>query len=68
MTHDLKTTISRRDVLMTALKGTVGASLAVTARVSAGEASSPTTHLPEFIPENDYPFFGCELPDDWPVH
>ena len=52
-------TLTRREALLNALKGTVAAAMAVPVMVqSAPEipAQAETT----FLPENDYPFFGYE--------
>ena len=46
---------TRREALLGALQGTVAAALAVPL-VSSG-AELPATQEPEFVPENDYPFF-----------
>ena len=51
-------TLTRREALLGALQGTVAASLAVPL-LSTG-AESPAPSEPEFVPENDYPFFGWE--------
>ncbi len=48
-------TLTRREALLSALQGTVVASLAVPLIATAVE--EPT---PEYVPENDYPFFGWE--------
>lgn len=50
--------ITRREALLSAIKGTVAASLAVPFITDAAEPASPPQ--PEFVPENDYPFFGYE--------
>lgn len=52
------TSITRREAMLNALKGTVAASLAVPFITDAAEPASPSE--PEFVPENDYPFFGYE--------
>lgn len=49
-------TLTRREALLGALQGTVAASLAVP--LIASSAELPAVHEPEFVPENDYPFFG----------
>jgi hypothetical protein len=53
-------TITRREVLLRALKSTVVASAAAPVVVQA--APYPPTSPPEseFVPDNDYPFFGYE--------
>jgi hypothetical protein len=50
--------ITRREALLRTIEGTVAATLAVPLITTASEPSSPPQ--PEFIPENDYPFFGPE--------
>jgi hypothetical protein len=50
---------TRREALLTVIKGTVAATLAAPIIMNAEESPLPTE--PEFVPENDYPFFGCEL-------
>lgn len=56
--------LSRREALFNVLKGTavsaVVAPIAVQAQ-PAIPASAPEPE-PEFVPENDYPFFGGEVP------
>jgi len=52
-------TLTRREALLNALKGTVAAALTVPCIVAASEPPLPS-HEPEFVPENDYPFFGPE--------
>jgi len=51
-------TLTRREALLSALQGTVAASLAVPL-ISTG-AEPQAMPEPEFVPENDYPFFGWE--------
>ena len=50
--------VTRREALLAAIKGTVAATLALPTITTASEPSSPPQS--EFIPENDYPFFGPE--------
>ena len=57
-------TLTRREALLSAVKGTVAAAVAVPVVVQAAPeipAQAETT----FVPENDYPFFGYE-PDSLP--
>ena len=49
-------TITRREALLSALQGTVAVSLAVALRSSGAEP--PLLSETEFVPDNDYPFFG----------
>ena len=51
-------TLSRRDALLSAIKGTVVATLAAPFITNAAEPPLPPEA--EFVPENDYPFFGYE--------
>jgi hypothetical protein len=51
-------TLTRREALLGALQGTVVAALAVPLSTTAAEPSARTE--PEFVPENDYPWFGWE--------
>ncbi len=53
-------TLTRRETLLNALKGTVAAAVATPVIVQA----APTPE-PEFVPDNDYPFFGGELPEGY---
>ena len=52
------TTLTRREALLGALQGTVAASLAVPLITTGTEPSAWPE--PEFVPENDYPWFGWE--------
>lgn len=52
------TTFTRRETFLYAFKGTLAAALIVPASAIASEPS-PVAE-PEFVPENDYPFFGYE--------
>lgn len=52
-------TLSRREALLSALKGTVAAAVAAPVIVRA-ESSGAAESAVEFVPENDYPFFGYE--------
>lgn len=52
-------TLTRREAMLRALKGTVTAAVVAPIIVEA----SPSAPDPEFIPENDYPFFGGEVPE-----
>jgi hypothetical protein len=51
-------TLTRRAALLSALKGAAAAAVAAPLMASA-EAPVPVPD-PEFVPENDYPFFGYE--------
>ena len=52
------TSITRREAMLSAIKGAVAASVAVPLITDPAEAAPPPET--EFIPENDYPFFGYE--------
>ena len=51
-------TLTRREALLRAFKGAVVTSLAGPLVADAGEP--PSQPAPEFVMENDYPFFGPE--------
>lgn len=53
------TTLTRREALLKALKGTVAAAVAAPMIIQA-VVEAPTQVEAAFVPENDYPFFGCE--------
>jgi hypothetical protein len=55
--------LTRRDALLRALKGTVAAAVAAPAIVQAAPPTPAPPPEPEFVPENDYPFFGGDLPE-----
>lgn len=50
--------LTRREALLSAIKGSVAASLAMPFISKA--TGAPPAPKPEFVPENDYPFFGWE--------
>ena len=56
--------LTRRGALLAALKGAVTAAVVAPVLV---QAAPPVTAKPEpeFVPENDYPFFGGEVPDGY---
>jgi hypothetical protein len=53
------TFLTRREALLSALKGTVAAAVAVPVMVQAAPESSAQAEA-AFVPKNDYPFFGYE--------
>jgi hypothetical protein len=53
------TFFTRREALLSALKGTVAAAVAVPVMVQAAPESSAQAEA-AFVPENDYPYFGYE--------
>jgi hypothetical protein len=53
------TTLTRREALLNALKGTVAAAVATPVIVQAASEDSAKAEA-TFIPENDYPYFGYE--------
>lgn len=55
-------TLTRREALLSALKSTFVAAVAAPIIVQAAP-EAPTQDEAAFVPENDYPFFGGELPD-----
>ena len=58
-------TLTRREALLSALKGTVATAVVVpVAAEGAQSASAPQTE-PAFVLENDYPFFGGKLPEGY---
>ncbi len=58
-------TLSRREALLNALKGTVAAAVATPVIVQAAPVAATAPPDPEFVPENDYPFFGGETPEGY---
>jgi hypothetical protein len=52
-------TLTRREALLNALKGTVAAAVAAPIILQAAAESSARDEA-TFVPENDYPFFGYE--------
>lgn len=64
MNHPDKTPLTRREALIDTLKATLVTSLALPAVADATTAPTPGQET-EFEPENDYPFFGGELPDGY---
>jgi len=52
--------LSRREALLNALKGAVTAAVAAPLVVQAAPATPVVEPQAEFVPENDYPFFGYE--------
>lgn len=59
------TSLTRRDALMRALKGTVAAAVAAPVIVQAAPPTPAPQPEPEFVPENDYPFFGGDVPEGY---
>lgn len=58
-------TLTRREALLNAIKGTVAAAVAPPVIVQAAPTAPTSPPEPEFVPENDYPFFGCDLPEGY---
>lgn len=56
--------LTRREALLSALKGTVAAAVAAPITVQAAPESSSQAE-DAFVPENDYPFFGGEVPEGY---
>jgi hypothetical protein len=59
------THLTRREALLNALKGTVAAAVATPIIVQAAPAMPTAVPNPEFVPENDYPFFGGQTPEGY---
>ena len=57
-------TLTRREALLNALKGTVVAAVATPIIVQAAP-EAPAQAETTFVPENDYPFFGGEVPEGY---
>ena len=57
--------LSRREALLSALKGAVTVAVSAPVIVQAAPAARVVESDPEFVPENDYPYFGYE-PDPMP--
>lgn len=51
-----RNTLTRREALLSAIKGAVTAAVVAPVIVEA----APSAPEPEFIPENDYPYFGYD--------
>ncbi len=58
------TPITRRDALRETLMVAVAGTLVLPPPAEAGPSPAPEAQA-EFIPENDYPFFGGELPEGY---
>ena len=58
------TNLTRREALLNALKGTVAAAVATPIIVQAAP-EAPAQAETTFVPENDYPFFGGEVPEGY---
>ena len=54
-------TLTRREALFDAIKGVAMFTVVAPIIVEA----SPSAPDPEFVPENDYPFFGGEIPEGY---
>ena len=52
--------LTRREAMLNVLKGAVTAAVVATVLVKAAPSVPTLAPDPEFVPENDYPFFGCE--------
>jgi len=58
------TTLTRREALLNALKGTVAAAVAAPVIVQSTPDDSAKAEA-TFVPENDYPFFGGKVPEGY---
>lgn len=56
--------LTRRETLLQALKGAVVAAVAAPMIVEAAPEVPAKAETP-FVPENDYPFFGGEVPEGY---
>lgn len=54
------TNLTRREALLNALKGTVAAAVAAPVIMQSSLTAPASPPDSEFVPENDYPFFGCD--------
>lgn len=52
--------LTRREALLSAIKGTIAAAVAAPIIVQAALPAPASSAEPEFVSENDYPFFGYE--------
>lgn len=57
--------LSRREAMLRALKGAVTAAVVAPVIVQAAPPFPGVPTEPEFVPENDYPFFGGEVPEGY---
>jgi hypothetical protein len=57
-------TITRREALINALKGTVAVAVAAPV-IAQATPEAPAQAEATFAPENDYPFFGGEVPEGY---
>lgn len=58
------TPLTRREALLDTLKATLLTTLAMPGVTDASPVPAPAQEA-EFVPENDYPFFGGELPEGY---
>lgn len=59
-----KTSFTRREALRETLMVAVAGTLILPLAVEAGPLPAPQPEA-EYVPENDYPFFGGELPEGY---
>ena len=64
MNHPNIIPLTRREALLDTLKTAVAGALALPFAAEASPSPAPGAE-PEFVPENDYPFFGGELPEGY---
>ena len=57
-------TLTRREALLSALKGTIAAAVTRPIIVQAMPKDSAKAEA-HFVPENDYPFFGGDMPEGY---
>lgn len=58
------TLFTRREAFLNALKGTVAAAVAAPV-IGQAAPEVPAKAETTFVPENDYPFFGGEVPEGY---
>lgn len=64
MNQSNKTLFTRREALIDTLTAALVTSLALPAAADASPLPAAAPE-PEFVPENDYPFFGGDLPQGY---
>jgi len=64
MIYTNKTPLTRRKALINTLTAALVTSLALPAAADASPLPAAAPE-PEFVPENDYPFFGGDLPQGY---
>lgn len=57
--------LTRREAFLKAVKGTVAAAVAAPVIVQVASGAPTPSPETEFVPENDYPFFGGDVPEGY---